>query len=128
MQDACQFYDDLAVYREFGGVVLSGGESARIADALGTCKAVILQNHGQLTVGQTIGEAVFWFVALERLCQTQLLIEAAMGSGKGEPIKIPHDVAVYTKRVTGTPTAGWNSSRMWVPGRNRNWVEAGLQS
>jgi len=100
------------VYQEFGGVVLSGDESTHIAQALGQCKAIILQNHGQLTVGQTIGEAVFWFISLERLCQTQLLIEAAMGSGKGEPVKIPHDVAEFTKAVTGTPTSGWNSSRM----------------
>lgn len=30
-QDCCAFYEDLAVYPSFGGVVLSDGEGARIA-------------------------------------------------------------------------------------------------
>lgn len=58
VQDACAFYEDLAVYPAFGGVVLSGGEGAKIAQHLGSCKAVLMQNHGQLTVGDTIDSAV----------------------------------------------------------------------
>ena len=40
-------------------------------------KAVILRNHGNLTVGQTVDEAVWWFITMERSCQAQLLAEAA---------------------------------------------------
>lgn len=50
-QDALRFYKDHAVYTEFGGVVLDREEGKRIAKALGTGKAAILQNHGLLTVG-----------------------------------------------------------------------------
>jgi hypothetical protein len=32
VQDACAFYECLAVYPSFGGVVLSGGEGAKIAE------------------------------------------------------------------------------------------------
>ena len=39
-------------------------------------KAVILQNHGLLTVGHSIEECVFWFTTMERSCQSQLLAEA----------------------------------------------------
>lgn len=112
VQDACAFHDDLAVYTEFGGVVLSGGEGDKIAEALGTCKAVLLQNHGQLTVGQTIDEAVAWYIFLDHLCQTQLLIEAAAAGGK-RPVPIDPEVATWTRSVTGTPSAGWNGAQVY---------------
>lgn len=61
-QDATMFYEDHAVYRSFGGVVLSDEESAAIVAAIGTKKALILQNHGLLTVGTSIESAVGWFI------------------------------------------------------------------
>ena len=42
-QDSLVFYDDLSLYPDFGGVVLAETESHRIADYLGTNKAIILQ-------------------------------------------------------------------------------------
>lgn len=52
-QDALRFYKSHAVYDNFGGVVLDREEGRRIAKALGNGKAVILQNHGLLTVSET---------------------------------------------------------------------------
>ena len=49
--------------------------------ALGDNKAVILRNHGLLTVGHSVDEAVWWFITMERTCQAQLLAEAA-----GDPV------------------------------------------
>jgi len=49
-QDACVFYEDHAVFEDFTGVVYDPAEGQRIADALGVHKAVILRNHGLLTV------------------------------------------------------------------------------
>ena len=49
-QDSLRFYKDHAVYQNFGGVVLDREEGRRIAECLGDGKAVILQNHGLLTV------------------------------------------------------------------------------
>ena len=49
-QDSCTFYDNLAVYENFGGVVLAEEEGENIARALGPkWKTCILQNHGLLT-------------------------------------------------------------------------------
>lgn len=59
-QDSLRFYKDHAVYPNFGGVVLDEEEGKRIAEHLGDKKAIILQNHGLLTVGRTIDEAAFW--------------------------------------------------------------------
>ena len=103
-QDACAFYGDHGLFDDFTGVVLDPGEGDRIGTALGDHKAVILQNHGLLTVGQTVDEAAWWFISMERCCQSQLLAEAA-----GTPKPIPHDVAKMTAEQVGSPLAGWFS-------------------
>jgi ribulose-5-phosphate 4-epimerase/fuculose-1-phosphate aldolase len=48
--DACSFYNDIAVYSDFGGIAIEESEGTRIAAALGNSKAAILQNHGLLLV------------------------------------------------------------------------------
>ena len=49
-QDACLFHDNLSVYANYGGIVLSDQEGKNIAGALGPKNlAVIMQNHGLLT-------------------------------------------------------------------------------
>jgi len=55
-QDSLRFYKDHAVYQNFGGVVLDREEGTRIAESLGNGKAVILQNHGLITVRTTAPE------------------------------------------------------------------------
>jgi ribulose-5-phosphate 4-epimerase/fuculose-1-phosphate aldolase len=101
-QDACAFYDDHAVFADFTGVVYETSEGERIARALGAKKAAILRNHGLLTVGETVDEAVWWFVTMDRSCQAQLLAEAA-----GEPVKIDPTHAAATREQVGTHLAGW---------------------
>ncbi len=98
------FYNDLAVYQGFGGVVLAKEEGKHIASALGSsCKNMILRNHGILTAGGTVAEAAAFFIALERACQTQLLVEAAVASGNMTKSFVGEEEAVYTKRCTGSP-------------------------
>ena len=72
-QDSCAFYNDLAVYNDFRGVVLVKEEGENIAKSLGDKKAILLQNHGLLTVGQTIEATIFWFKSLEKCCHAQLM-------------------------------------------------------
>lgn len=105
-QDACAFYDDHAVFDEFSGVVLDTEEGKKIAHALGDRKAVILRNHGLLTVGQTVEAAVWWFITMERTCQSQLLAEAAV-AGACRPIVIDEENAAATYQQVGSPLAGW---------------------
>jgi ribulose-5-phosphate 4-epimerase/fuculose-1-phosphate aldolase len=62
------FYQDHSVYPNFGGTVLDEEEANNIANALGNNSAVILQNHGLLTVGHTVDEATYLYGALDRLC------------------------------------------------------------
>jgi ribulose-5-phosphate 4-epimerase/fuculose-1-phosphate aldolase len=104
-QDACYFYEDHTVIEEQGGAVVFDVDAGKeFAAKFPTGKAAIHQNHGLFTVGQSVDEAVFWFVSMERTCQAQLLAMAA-----GDPKPIRHDYASYTAQVTGNPIAGWVS-------------------
>jgi ribulose-5-phosphate 4-epimerase/fuculose-1-phosphate aldolase len=103
-QDACAFYNDHAVFDDYTGVVYDTDEGKRIGEALGNRKAAILRNHGLLTVGQSVDEAAWWFITMERSCQAQLLAEAA-----GKPISISPDAATHTHGQVGTHLAGWFS-------------------
>jgi ribulose-5-phosphate 4-epimerase/fuculose-1-phosphate aldolase len=103
-QDACAFYEDHALFDNYSGVVLDIEEGKRIAHELGECKAVILRNHGLLTVGQSVEEAAWWFITMERSCHAQLMAEAA-----GSPVLIEPSMAKRTAGQVGTHFAGWFS-------------------
>ena len=79
---------------------------------LGDKKAALLRNHGLLTVGQTIEEAVNWFYMLDKVCHVQLLADAAASGRGGETHKIDDEEAVYTRGVAGTHKAGWFGGKM----------------
>lgn len=96
-QDACAFYEDHAVHHDYSGVVLEEDEAAGIARSLGDAKAVILRNHGLLTVGGSVEEAAWWFVTMDRSCQVQLAAEAA-----GTPYEIDPTSARRTRDTIGT--------------------------
>lgn len=101
-QDACAFYGDHTRFDDFSGVVLDVEEGKKIAHALGDGKAIILRNHGLLTVGQTVDEAAWWFITMERSAQSQLIAYAA-----GTPTAIDHENARLTASQVGSHAAGW---------------------
>ena len=110
-QDSCAFHNDHVLYDSFNGIVLAEEEGKNIAKALGDKKAALLINHGLLTVGRSIEEAVFWFVSLDKCCQAQMLADAAAGGRGGETVKIGEEEAVFTYKTVGTPRAGWFSAK-----------------
>ncbi len=101
-QDACAFYQDHAVFNDYTGVVYEPEEGDRIAQALGKGKAVILRNHGLLTVGTSVDEAAWWFVTMERSCQAQFLAESV-----GKPVHIDHECALDTRDKVAGGLNGW---------------------
>jgi len=100
-QDACAFFEDHEVHAQFTGVVLDPAEGKAIAGTLGGAKAVILANHGLLTVGGSVDEAAWWFVSLERCCRVELEARAA-----GSPTPIAAEEARATRETIGTPELG----------------------
>jgi ribulose-5-phosphate 4-epimerase/fuculose-1-phosphate aldolase len=100
-QDACAFYEDHSLFDDYTGVVVDLEEGKRIAHALGDNKAVILRNHGLLTVGRSVEEAAWWFISMDRSCHAQLLAEAA-----GTPVLIDPEQAKLTYTQVGSSFGG----------------------
>ena len=103
-QDSCAFFDNHVLFDDYTGVVLEGDEGKRIAAALGDKKAAILKNHGLLTTGGPVDEALWAFLSMDRCCQSQILAESV-----GQMERIPDDVAQLTKSQVGSDMAMWAS-------------------
>ncbi len=101
-QDVCAFYEDHGLFDDYTGVVIDVDEGKRIATALGEHKAVILRNHGLLSVGHSVDEAAWWFITMERSCQVQLTATAA-----GKPVPISHENALLTRQQLGNDLVAW---------------------
>ena len=74
--ESTPFYNDHALFDDVAGVTCERDEGELLAKKLGSNKAIILKNHGHLTVGKTIEEAAWWFIAFERAAQIQILSES----------------------------------------------------
>ncbi|MEU6664536.1 class II aldolase/adducin family protein [Streptomyces sp. NPDC046727] len=108
-QESCAFYEDLALYDAYTGVTVDAEEGRRIAAALGSRKALVLRNHGLLTVGDSVDAAAWWFLSLDRSAQVQLLAKAA-----GRPVLIDHKAAVATREQLGGDLVAWiNYQPLW---------------
>jgi ribulose-5-phosphate 4-epimerase/fuculose-1-phosphate aldolase len=104
-QDACAFFEDHVVIKDEAGQVAVEVEAGlNVCKALTGVRAAIHQNHGLLTVSRhSIEAAAFWFIALERCCKQQLMVEA---SGH-KPVLVPADKARYSREHVGSEYIGW---------------------
>lgn len=74
-QFSMEFYDRIA-YHDYEGVALNLDEQERLVADLGEKNAMILRNHGLLTVGETAGRAFLRMFYLERACEVQLAAQS----------------------------------------------------
>jgi ribulose-5-phosphate 4-epimerase/fuculose-1-phosphate aldolase len=102
--EGCFFFENHVVHAEHTGITVEDEKARAIAADLGPHRAAFLLNHGALTVGATVDEAAWWFIALEHACHVQLLAEAA---GTPQPVH-PAD-ARLVRDTMGTAHAGWFS-------------------
>jgi len=91
-QMSMEFYNRVG-YHDFEGVALNLDEQKRLVDDLGSYPALILRNHGLLTVGQTVAQAFLRMFYLHRACEIQ--VAAQVGGQLHLP---PPDVADFTAR------------------------------
>ncbi len=77
--DAGFFYEKLPVFSETTDLIVSPERGKAVAKCLGDHSVMLLRNHGIVTAGRSIEEAVWIAVRLERACQYQLLVDAAGG-------------------------------------------------
>ncbi|HXF90581.1 MAG TPA: class II aldolase/adducin family protein [Candidatus Nitrosotenuis sp.] len=95
-QHACRFYNRIA-YHTYNGITFDTEEQPRLIKDLGHHMAMILHNHGFLTVGRTIPEAFVLMHYLERAAEAQL---KAMSTGQ-KIIIPPPDVCEKAARQFG---------------------------
>lgn len=104
-QDAAAFFEDHAVIRNEAGQVAGEEEAGRsVCDHFKGVKAVIHQNHGLFTSStHSIDSACFWFIALERCCHQQLMVEAT----GFKPVPVQADRSRYSREHVGSDYIGW---------------------
>ena len=71
VQDAFLFHGRVGTHA-YEGLSTDLDERERLAESLGDGCALILRNHGLLTVGRTVGEAFMIMHYLERACRVQI--------------------------------------------------------
>ena len=86
-QQAMRFHNRIG-YHPYEGITEDFGERARILQALSNNRALILHNHGLLTVGKNAREAFVLMKYLMSAAEIQLRMEAT----GAELIEIPRDI------------------------------------
>ena len=104
-QDAAAFFEDhVVITDEAGQVAVEEKAGMAVCDWFKGVKAAIHQNHGLFTASRhSIESAAFWFMALERCCQQQLMVEA---TGQ-KPKLVPAERARYSREHVGSEYIGW---------------------
>lgn len=101
-QGGLRFFDKVAYYDSFNGLVTNDDEGARLAQALGDARVMFLANHGQIIVGRSIAEAYQYTYALERNC-----MYLALARMHGKPLRrVPDDVCRATRQALDTDPLG----------------------
>ncbi|HUC61041.1 MAG TPA: class II aldolase/adducin family protein [Alphaproteobacteria bacterium] len=83
----------MPVFSETTNLIVTPELGRAVARTLGPHAALALRNHGIVTAGRTIEEAVMYAVTLETACKTQLLAEAA-----GGPQAVTESAEIEAKR------------------------------
>ena len=106
-QQAMRFYKRIG-YHPYEGITEDFGERERILKALSNHRALILHNHGFLTVGKTAREAFVLMKYLMSAATIQLQMEATGGALIEIPPEICEKVAAqYQTHDSGRGAADW---------------------
>jgi L-fuculose-phosphate aldolase len=104
--DAVIFEQGLPRFGVTGALIADRDLGRALAGELGEAQAILMPQHGAVTVGPDPATAVMYAVLLERACRTQLLAMAA-----GGPVRWSDPAEAAFKRVQiwnpGQLNAGW---------------------
>ena len=82
-QPAALFYNSIGLYDDSINLIRTETMGASVARALASHRAVLLKNHGVVTVGATIAETVVGMIMLEKAAMIQMIAQAA---GETKPL------------------------------------------
>jgi L-fuculose-phosphate aldolase len=102
--DATPFHGDCAFLAEWPGIPLANEEGRIICEALGEKRSILLANHGLLTTGRIIEEAVYLAILFEQAARTQITARsvAAIRPVRPELAKESHDFMIKHKVIVAT--------------------------
>ena len=106
-QHALRFYGRVG-YHDYEGIALTHGERERLVVDLGDAAALILRNHGTLTVGRSVGHAFVEMFYLEKAARVQMQVLAT-----GRPIRMPDDALAQITSEQWTRDLMKTYSREW---------------
>jgi ribulose-5-phosphate 4-epimerase/fuculose-1-phosphate aldolase len=92
------FCDGLPVYDETTDLITDPALGAAVARTLDAHDALLLRNHGIVTAGVSVDEAIIKALFLENACRTQLLAESAGGPKLVTPLA---EARIKSKRIIG---------------------------
>jgi ribulose-5-phosphate 4-epimerase/fuculose-1-phosphate aldolase len=96
-------------YHDYEGIALRDDEKPRLVRDLGQSSALILRNHGLLTVGATVGEAFTAMYALQRACEAQIMAQA----GGAALVQVDPRILGGVKANVAAVTRGLGSAVAW---------------
>lgn len=106
-QQALRFYNRIG-YHNYEGLPVTIEEGERMARDLGKNRALIVRNHGLVTVGKTPGECAILIEELLLACEAQLLLEAAGAEAIEVPLEICEKAArQFEEHDSGRGSADW---------------------
>jgi ribulose-5-phosphate 4-epimerase/fuculose-1-phosphate aldolase len=68
-QTGSLFLDDMYLVENYDGEIDAPWRASELAEQVGSAKLVILANHGVITTGRNLAEAVYRAVSIERVCR-----------------------------------------------------------
>jgi ribulose-5-phosphate 4-epimerase/fuculose-1-phosphate aldolase len=120
-QPAVRFYNRVG-YHDYEGITEDFSERARINEALAKNRALIMRNHGLLTVGKTMREAFVLMKSLLEAAHIQLAMEATGGELVEIPAAICEKTAEqYEHHDSGRGSADWPAYLRILDGVDRSW-------
>jgi ribulose-5-phosphate 4-epimerase/fuculose-1-phosphate aldolase len=120
-QAAIRFYNRVG-YHDYEGITEDFGERARINKALGNNRALIMRNHGLLTVGKTMREAFVLMKSLLEAAEIQLAMEATRRDLVEIPAAICEKTAhQYEHHDSGRGSADWPAYLRMLDGIDTTW-------
>lgn len=102
--DMAPLFDDCAFLGEWPGVPIADQEGVLISAALGKKKSILLAHHGYLTAGNSVEEATYLSVYLERAARLQVRAQAFGPLTPVDPVlaKEAHDYLLKRSIVQAT--------------------------
>ena len=96
-------------YHDYEGVALNDDEKPRLVSDLGDKRAMILRNHGLLTIGASVADAFIMMYVLETACQIQVMAQ----SGGGELINVAAPIVQGIEAQAEKVTRGLGGALIW---------------